>query len=134
MQRSAFHAGHKLHQSGVADIKNQAIDDLIAEIAVGHLTAFEAERCFHLVAVAKKADGLVLLRLIVVFIDGYRELDLFDGDDLLLLARSAIALVLLIKEFAVVLDLADWRDRVGGDLYKVERQIGRASCRERVSV
>ena len=51
------------------------------------------------------------------------ELDLFDGDDLLFLARGALALVLLIQELAIVLNLADRRHGVGGDLYQIERSL-----------
>src|SRR5258705_4624305 len=121
MQGGALHTGHKLHQTSVADIEYQAVDDLVAKVAMGHLTAFEAERSLHLVAFAKKADSLILLGLVVMLIDGDRELDLFDGDDLLLLARGAVALVLLVEELAVVLDLADGGNGIGGDLYEVQR-------------
>ena len=107
VQGGAFHAWHELNQTSVSDIKNQAVDDLVAEIAMGHLAALEAERCLHLVAFAEKAHSLIFLGLVVVLIDGDRELDLFDGVDFLLLARGAVALVLLIQELAVVLNAAD---------------------------
>jgi hypothetical protein len=71
-------------------------------------------------AFAQESHSLVLLGLIVMLIHGHRELDLLDDDDLLLLARGAVALVFFVEIFAVVLDLADRRDGVGGDLYQVE--------------
>ena len=121
MQCRAFHARHELDQASVADIKNEAVDDLVAEIAMRHLAAFESQRRLNLVAFSEEPDCLVLLGLVVVLINRHRELDLFDDDDLLFLACGAVALVLLVKELAIVLDLADGGHGVGGDLYQVER-------------
>jgi hypothetical protein len=42
-----------------------------------------------------------------MLIDGHREFHFFDHDDFLLLARGAIALVLFVKELAVILNAAD---------------------------
>src|SRR5260370_1260101 len=50
VQGVAFHAGNELNKPRVADIENQAVDDLVAEVAMGHLAALEAERRLHLVA------------------------------------------------------------------------------------
>lgn len=119
----AFHAGHKLDQAGIADVEDEAVNDLVTQVAVGHLAALKAERSLHLVAFAEEADCLIFLGLVVVLVDGDRELDLFDGDDLLFLAGGAVAFVLLVEEFAVVLNLADGRNGVGGDLYEVERTL-----------
>jgi hypothetical protein len=113
MQRCAFHARHELHRTSLADVHDQPIDDLVAQVAMGHLPAFEAQAGLHLVAIAQKANRLVLLGLVVMLVHGDRELDLFDNDDLLLLACSAVALVLLVEVLAVVLDLADRRNGVG---------------------
>ena len=55
-----------------------------------------------------------------MLVDRDGELDFLDDDDLLLLARGAVALVLLVEELAVVLDFADGRDGVGRDLDEVE--------------
>jgi hypothetical protein len=115
-----FHAGHEFNRAGVANIEDETVDDLVAEIAVGHLAALETERCLDLVAIAEEADGLILFGLVVVLVYGDGELDLFDDDDLLLLAGGAVALVLLVKELAIVLDFADWWDGVGRDLYEVK--------------
>ena len=120
VQRGAFHARHELDDAGVADVHDEAVDDLVAEVAVGHLAALEAEAGFDLVAFGEEADGLVLLGDVVVLVDVDRELDFLDDDDLLLLARGAIGLVFLVEVLAVVLDLADGRDGVGRDLDEVE--------------
>ena len=120
VKRGAFHARHELDDAVVADVHDEAIDDLVAEVAVSHLAALEAEAGFDLVAFGEEANGLVLLGLVVVFVYGDGELDLFDDDDLLALASGAVGLVLLVEVFAVVLDLADGRDSVGRNLYEVE--------------
>jgi hypothetical protein len=125
VQRGAFHAGHELDDSRVAHIHDEAIDDGVAELTVCHLTAFEAERRLDLVAFAEKADGLVLLGLIVVLVDGDRELHFLDDDDLLLLARRAIALVFLIEKLAVILNAANWRNGGGRNLNQVEAAFTR---------
>ena len=120
MEGRAFHAGHEFDDAGVADVEDEAVDDLVAEVAVGHLAAFEAQRRLDLVAFAEEADRHVLFGLVVVLVDGDGELDFLDDDDLLLLAGGAVGLVFFVEIFAVVLDLADGRDSVGGDFYKVE--------------
>ena len=71
----------------------------------------------------QEADGLVLLGLVVVLVDGDGELDFLDDDDLLLLARGAFALFLLVEEAAVVLDAADGRNGVGRDFDQVETAL-----------
>jgi hypothetical protein len=58
-----------------------------------------------------------------VLIDRDGELDLFDGDDLLLLARGTVTLIFFVEKLAVVLNLADRRDGIRGDLYKIQRTL-----------
>ena len=120
MKRCAFHSGHELNRASIAYIKDEAIDDLVAEIAVGHLTTFETERRFDLVAVPEETNSLIFFGLVVVLVYGDGELDFLDGDDLLLFARGAFALVLLVEIFAVVLDFADGRNGIGRNFYEVE--------------
>ncbi len=120
MEGIAFHAGHKLHNPIITNILDEAVDDGVAQLAVGHLAALEAERGLHFVAVLQEADGLVAARLVVVVVDGDGELDFLDGDDLLALAGGAVGLFLLVEELAVILDAADGRDRGGRDFDQVE--------------
>ena len=120
MEGGAFHAGHEFHDAERADVHDEAVDDLVAEVAVGHLAAAEAQAGLYLVAFAKEADGLVLFRLVVMLVDGDRELDFLDDDDLLLLTGSAVALVLLVEVLAVVLNAAHRRDGIWGNLYEVK--------------
>ncbi len=123
MQRGAFHAGHKFNQPGVADIEDQAIDDLVAEVAMGHLAALEAQRRLHFVAFAEEADSHIFLGNVVMLIDGDGEFNFLDDDDFLLFACGAVGLVFLVEKLAVVLDLADGRDGVRRDFNEVERAL-----------
>src|SRR5580698_7223358 len=84
VQNRPFHARHELDHAGVANILNQPIDDLVAQFAVRHLAAAEAQASLHLVAVDEEPHGLILLGLVVMLIHGNGELDFLDDDDLLL--------------------------------------------------
>ena len=123
MQRGAFHARHKLHRAGVPNVLNEAIDDVVAKVAMGHLAAPEAKRRLHFVTLAEEAHSLVLLSLVVVLVHRDGELDFLNGDDLLLLARRSLALVLLIEKLAVVLNAADGRNGVGRNLNQIEAAL-----------
>ena len=120
VQRRAFHARMKFHDAGVAHVLNQAIDDLISQLAVSHLPATETQGGLHFISFMEKADGLIFLGLVVVLVNGDRELDFLNGDDLLLFARSPFALIFFVQIFAVILNAANRRHGVGRDLYQVE--------------
>jgi len=68
MQDGAFHPRHKLDDPRITDVLNEPIDDVVAQFAVGHLTAAEAQARLHLVTVRKESNRLVLLGLVVVLI------------------------------------------------------------------
>lgn len=125
MQRGAFHARHEFHDACRTHIHDEAVDDLVAQVAVRHLAATETQAGLHLVAIVQEADSLVLLRLVVVLIHGNGELNFLDDDNLLLLARSAVALVLLVEILAVILDAADGGNGVWGDFHEIQRTFAR---------
>src|ERR1700761_7469281 len=102
----AFHAGHELDDTGIAHVLNEPVDDGVTKFPVSHLPALEAKGCLYLVAFSQKTDGLVFLGLVIVLIHGHRKFDFLDGDDFLLLSSRALALVFLVKEFAVILNSA----------------------------
>ena len=120
MEDGALHARHEFHHASAANVLDQAVNDLVAELAMGHLAAAKAKTCFDLVALSEEADGLILLGLVVVFVDGDGELDFLDGDDLLALSRGALALFLLVEKTAVVLDSANRRDGSGRNFDQVK--------------
>jgi hypothetical protein len=113
VQDGAFHPRHEFHNAGVANIHNEAVDDVVAEFAVGHLAPAETQASLHLVAITQKAHGLIFLGLVVVLVDGDRELDFLESDDLLFLLSSALALFFFVEKAAVVLNAADGRDGGG---------------------
>ena len=123
MQNRAFHARHELDNTGFANILNQPVDDGVAQIAVSHLTAAEAQAGLHLVAASQKLHRLILLGLVIVLVHGHGELDLLDHDHLLLFLGGALALFLLVEEAAVVLDAADRGNRVGRNLHQVQAAL-----------
>jgi hypothetical protein len=120
VKNRAFHARHELDDPGVANVLDEPVDDGVAQLAMRHLAAAEAQTRLHLVAVVQKTDGLVLLGLVVVLVHSDRELDFLDGDDLLLLAGGSLALFLLVEVAAVVLDAANGGDGVGTDFNQVK--------------
>lgn len=120
MKNGAFHAGHELDYAGSADILDQPVNDLVPEIAVSHLTASETKARLHLVAFGKKADRLILFGLVIVLVDGYRELDFLDGDDFLALAGGALALFLFVEKTAIILNPANGRNGIGRHFNQVK--------------
>jgi hypothetical protein len=70
VQNGAFHARHELNYARFTDVLNEAVDDVVAEVAMSHLAATEAEAGFDLVSAIEKLDGLVFLGLVVVLVDG----------------------------------------------------------------
>jgi len=68
VQDGAFHARHELNNSDLANVLDELVNDVIAQVAVSHLAAAEAQAGLDLVAAGKEFDRLVLLG---------RALDLF---------------------------------------------------------
>jgi len=120
VKNGAFHAWHELDHGDLADILDEAINDVVAKVAVRHLTSAETEAGFDLVAALQELDCLILLGLVVVVVDGHGEFDFLDDDDLLLFARGAFGLVLLVEKAAVVLDAADGWGSIGRDFNQVQ--------------
>ena len=113
VEDGSFHARHELDDCDVTDVLDEPVDDLVSEIAVGHLTSAETEAGFHLVAALQEFDCLIFLGLVIVVVHRDGEFNFLDDDDLLLFARGALGLVLLVKKAAVVLNAADGWDGGG---------------------
>jgi hypothetical protein len=58
-----------------------------------------------------------------VIVHGDGELALLDRDHLLLFLGGAVTLFLLVEEATVILNAADWRNRVGGDLDQIQAAL-----------
>ncbi len=85
-----------------------------------HLATTETQSDFHLVAVFEKLEDIAHLDVIVVAVCVGTELDLFDLDDLLLLAGFALALLLFVFELAEIHDFAHGRRGIGRDFNQVK--------------
>src|SRR3954462_1790803 len=90
---------------------------------VRHLAAAKAQRHFHLVPFAEEALHRLHLHVVVVIVDGRAHLHFLELDDLLLLARLGLLLLLLVFELAVVHQLDDRRICFGGNLDKIESAL-----------
>ena len=117
---AAFELRFRLDLGDLGRLVANPLEKLHAEMLVRHFAATEAERQLDLVALFEEAlDGLHL-DLVIVVIDGGAHLDLFDLDDLLVLASLVGLLLGLIFEAAEIKDLADRRLGIRRDLDEVE--------------
>ena len=123
MQGSALHTGHELDDAGVTHVLDKPVDDRVSQLTVSHLPTFEAERCLHFVAFTQKTNCLIFLGLVIMLIHSHGKFHFLDHDDFLLLARGSIALVLLVKELAVVLNAADGWLGGGRNFYQVKATL-----------
>jgi len=112
VENGTFHARHKLDHSGVTDVLDETVNDFVSEIAVGHLAPAESQAGLDFVPFGEEANGLILLGLVVVLVDGYRELDFLDGDDFLAFASGALAFLFFVEVAAVILNATDGRNSV----------------------
>jgi hypothetical protein len=99
----------------ILGVLGNTLKQLAAQILVRHFAPSESQSHFYLVAVFKELEHVAHLDVIVIGVGVWPELDLFDLDDLLLLARFGFALLRFVLEFAEIHDLADrwigiWRN------------------------
>src|SRR3984957_4535844 len=131
MQRGAFHAGHELHNACIPHVLNEPVDDGVTQFTMGHLAALETQRGLDLVAFTQETNSLVLLGLVIMLVNSHGKLHFLDYDDFLLLARRAVALVLLVKEFAVILNAAYRRLGGGRNFHQIQATLaGNLQCFE----
>ncbi len=90
---------------------------------MAHLTTAESENDLDLVSVLEKTDGVVYFCLEIVSVDAAGQLHLLDLDDVLLLFRFLLPLVLLKAVAAVVGDPADGRLGAGGDHDEIQAGV-----------
>src|SRR5215471_15103810 len=117
---AAFESRFLLDFGDLRRIAFHPVEQLVAEILVRHFPAAKTKRDLNLVAFFEEPLDRAHLHVIVVIVDHRPQLDFFDLDDLLLLARLGRLLLRLILVLAEVENLADRRDRIWGDLYKIK--------------
>ena len=120
---AAFHLREVFNAANLFGVFGNAFKQLAAKVLVGHLTAAEPQRDLYLVPIVEELEHVTHLDVIVIGIGVRAELDLFDLDDLLLLARFGFTLLRLILEFAKVHDLAHGRVGIGRNLDQIKSGI-----------
>ena len=110
---SAFETRLRLDLGNIQDVGLHTLKHGHAKLLVGHLTATEAQGHLDLVAFLEEPFDRAHLHVVVVIIDARTHLDLFDFDDLLLLSRLGLLLLLLELEFSIVQDLGYRRVGIG---------------------
>src|SRR5215813_12714126 len=103
----------------------EAIEQPDAEFLVRHFATAEAQRHLDLVAFPEEANHRAHLHIVIVIVDHRAKFDFLDFDDLLLLARFRLLLLLLKFVLAKIKQLADRRLCVRRNLAEV---TARLSC------
>src|SRR3984957_19407691 len=117
---AAFETRFLFDLGDLCGIAFHPVEQLVAELLVGHFAAAEPQRDLDLIAFFEESLDRAHLHLVVVIVDHRPQLDLLDLDDLLLLARLGGFLLRLIFVFAEIEDFADRRDRIRRDLDQIE--------------
>lgn len=103
-----------------SDFLQKFINNLEANLRVGHFASTEFEGDFDLHILAEKINRVLDFDAEIVRIDLGTELDLFDLIGVLVLLGFFVALGLLVTVFAEVDEPAHWRGRIGRDLDQVD--------------
>jgi len=128
-QNVAFHARHRFNLAMFADLTEQTRHLGAAHFLVCHFAAAMENHGAHFMAFSQEANDLVLTDLVIVLRGGRPKLYFFE-----LRATAALALlmrlfILLVKEFAVVGDLANRRIGGGRNLHQIESAFARHTNR-----
>jgi hypothetical protein len=120
VQRIAFLPRPEFHNAAVANVFNQALQNLSAQSGARHFASAEKDRGLYLVAFIQKTQHVVLLGVVVVIVHVDAELHFLDRDRLLVLFGLAVFFLLLIEKLPIIHDAANRRLRSGGNLYQIQ--------------
>jgi len=120
---AAFHPRHAFDLADVLYVFGHPFQQFAAQINMRHFAAPKPQADFHLVAIGQKLEHIAHFHIIIMGVRIGAELDLFDFDDLLLLAGFGFALLLLVFELAKIHDLAHGRIGVGRDFDQIQTGI-----------
>lgn len=95
------------------------VNNLEAELRVGHFASAEFEGDFHLHIFAEEVNRMLDFDSEIVRVDLWAKLDLFDFVSVLVLLGFLVALGLLVTVFAEVHHAADRRCGIGGNFDQV---------------
>src|ERR1700751_2556345 len=107
--------GGRFDESVVGDVRPQSLEQSVAQLGPRLLTSAKHDGDLYLRSRLQEADYVALLGLVVVIVDLWSQLLLFDDGLLLVPAGFARLLRRLVLVLAVVHDLADRRSGVRGD-------------------
>ena len=104
---------------------DQAVEQALPDLRVGHFASPEEDGQLDLVSMIEKLRSLTALRFKVMIVDFWTNPDFLELDDVLVPARFALLLRLLVPELAVIHQAANRRHRVGSHLYKIKPALAR---------
>src|SRR5215510_5395514 len=115
-----LHAWPKLNRSLIANIGDETLQNVAAQVLVCHLASTKAQAGFDLVALRQKTQHMVPFGHVIVLVHVDAEFHLFQDNLFLVLLCRPLFLFLLVEVFAVIHDPADRRNSIGGNFYQVE--------------
>ena len=126
---AAFQARHALHRAVGRQIGGEAHQQFLAEIGVRDFAPAELHHGLHAIAFLQKADGVVLLEIVVVVVRVGAELQFLDLHHVLLLAGIVLLLLQIVLVVAEVHCLGHRRHCGGRNQHQVEPQVLRLAQR-----
>lgn len=117
---ATFHLRHILDLADAFDFCRDPLKQVAAQFLMRHLAATEAQGDLHLIAILEEFLGIADFAFKVMIIGTRPHLDLFDLNDLLLLAGFGFALLLFIFELAEIHDLTHGRFRIRRNLDQIK--------------
>ena len=120
MQRIAFLPRPEFHNAAVANVLDQALQNLSAQSGTRHFASAEKDRGLDFIPFVQKTQHVVLLGVVVVIVHVNAELHFLDRDRLLVLLRLALFFLLLIEKLPIIHDAANRRLRSRRNLYQIQ--------------
>jgi hypothetical protein len=124
-QNVAFHARHRFDLALVGNFDQQAVHLGAAYFLVRHFAATMENHGANFVAVAEKADDLVFANLIIMLRSGGTKFYFLELRTTAALALFVRFFVGLVKIFAVIGNLANWRVRRGRNFHQIKTALAR---------
>src|SRR6267142_1020590 len=124
-QDVAFHARHGFNLAVFADFAQQARHLGAAHFLVRHFAAAMKNHGAHFMTFSEEANDLILANLIIVLRGGRPKLYFLELRATTALALLMRLIILLVKEFAVVGDLANRRICGGRNFHQIESPFAR---------
>src|SRR5690349_14866536 len=104
-----FHAGHAIGRAVRCKVLGKAHQELAAEVRVGDFAAAELHHSLHAIAFLQKANGVILLEVVIVIVGIGAEFQLLYLHHMLLFLGFVLLLFLFVLIMAVVNRLGDRR-------------------------